>query len=234
MRLRAILLSLVVVSMQVVPPAVAPALAQFGSRLPPTENPSGLTQRGPDPLAGCFAVPEVQSFPVMDPLKEDKSARVDQVVGKDGRIISAKIGDGSGDVARDAALLAHVRQHWRYRPLARDCDSVRIQTRLHFPHITCAPQPLPEAQTAPDVDFQDRPRSVDLQVGVVPDGTVILVSVTRSSGDAALDAAAIAHVKAAWRWQPYVCKDATGDALPMVMGAATIQFPYAVPDPPER
>jgi TonB family protein len=232
-RRRAIILTLVLASSQLLLPFAA-ALAQFGTGLTPPGNSPGFTQQGPDPLTGCFAVPEVQSFPVMDPLTEDKSARVDQVIGKDGRIIAAKIGDGSGDVARDAALLAHVRQNWRYRPLARDCDSVRIQTRLHFPHITCAPQPLPEAQTAPDVDFQERPRSVELQVGVVPDGTVALVSVSRSSGDAALDAAAMAHVKAAWRWQPYVCKDTKGDALPMVMGAATIQFPYAVPDPPER
>jgi TonB family protein len=233
MRLRAILLSLVMALAQILPVSVAPALAQFGSGLSPPGNSPGFTEGmlpDPDASAGiskCTPAPgSVPPLP-MTPLDRDVTAVITVTVAKDGSITTVGVGVGSGDDARDTALAAHVQKNWHLSV----CGPGRFRFRVHFPRIACAPQPLLETQTAPEVDFQDRPRSVDLQVGVVPDGTVALVSVTRSSGDAALDAAAMTHVKQAWRWQPYTCQDAKGDVLRMVLGTATIQFPYAVPDP---
>jgi TonB family protein len=202
------LLSLSVASAQILPApfALAPALAQDSK--------------------DCTPVPDVQAMPAMQPLKDDVTVGLQIVVGRDGSVTDAHVMDsgGSGDAARDAAMLAHVKQSWRYRPRAEGCRNAELRVTVHFPHITCAPAPLKETWTEPDVALQDRPRAVELQVGVSPDGAVQTASVLSSSGVAALDAAAVAHVKAAWRWQPFACA-----ASPLMTGTVRVEFSWAPP-----
>jgi TonB family protein len=196
---------------------------------------SGAPMRQADE-GSCAPVADSQSLPEMAPLNTDAAVRLQIVVAPGGRITDGHVmdGAGSGDAARDAAMLAHALRNWRYRPRDGQCRPVTLRVTVHYPHITCAPQPLPETQSAPDVEWQDRPRAVELRVGVAPDGRVTDAAVTRSSGDAALDAAAAAHVRQTWRWQPYACFDPAGNRMSLVSGAARVEFPYAIPDPPAR
>lgn len=176
----------------------------------------------------CTPVPEVQTSLDMAPLKDDVTVRLQIVVARDGRVTEGRVMDsgGSGDAARDAAMLAHVKQDWRYRPRGEQCQNTELRINVHFPRITCAPEPIRETWTEPDVALQDRPRAVELQVGVSPDGVVRTATVRSSSGVAALDAAAIAHVKAAWRWQPFACA-----ASPLMMGTVRVEFSWVPPGP---
>lgn len=148
------------------------------------------------------------------------NASVDMMVEPDGRMRDVHISDSSGDAGLDAAVLAHIRQNWHLWPLGEGCPAERKHAHFRFPEIGCIPVPVPESQTAPAVALQSTPRAVDLQIGVDPDGKVLFTSVIQSSGDAGLDSAAMAHVKAAWRWQPIRCKRvvsyARGMALPVV------------------
>lgn len=190
------------------------------------------------PTISCVAQSDESAMPMLPikPLAKDVAVILQLGIGPSGRVNAARILTTSGDGALDAQLVAHVRANWRYYPVA--CGNTpgendvlaSARVTVHLPHVSCDPRPLPETQTAPEVDFQDRPRSTELQVGVVSDGTVQFANVTRSSGDAALDAAAAAHVKQAWRWQPFSCPNASQ----MVLGSATVAFPYAVVDPPAR
>lgn len=188
------------------------------------------------PTLGCMAQSYTGSTP-LPPLTgrySDDHVTLELVVGQDGGVAAATVDQSSGDAARDAAVLAHVKKNWRYYPLGKGCGSSRTRARILFPgRVTvCAPEPLRETQTSPeDVDLQDRPRSVDLSIAVRWDGTVATAEVTQSSGDAALDAAAVAHVQQAWRWRPFSCADAHGQGISVVTGMANVQFPYAVPDP---
>jgi TonB family protein len=126
-------------------------------------------------------------------------------------------------------MLAHVKEKWRYYALAEGCQPARDRVRIGFPHVSCAPIPMPETQTSPDdVDVQDRPRSTDLSISVIPDGTVVAATVLHSSGVAALDQAAVAHVMRTWRWRPFSCPRSPD----VISGNATVGFDYAVPDPP--
>jgi TonB family protein len=205
------------------------AVAQFGSGLEPPSSAPGLSEAMSSDPASCAATPLSTPPPPMKALDRDAAVRLQVVVGRDGRIMDGHVleGGGSGDPARDAAMLAHVMQNWRYQPRGEHCQAVTLRIAAHFPHVTCAPEPMRETWTEPDVDLPDRPRAVELRVGVGPDGTVQTAEVTSSSGVAALDAAALAHVKAAWRWQPFACNTA-----PLVMGSVRIDFSYVPPDPP--
>jgi TonB family protein len=191
--------------------------------------PFALAQPEPPDSNSCAPVPLLTPPLPMAALDQDAAVRLQVVVTRDGRIADGHVldGGGSGDAARDAAMLAHVMRNWRYRPRAEHCQAVTLRIAAHFPHVTCAPEPMRETWTEPEVPLPDRARAVELRVGVGPDGTVQTAEVTSSSGVAALDAAALAHVKAAWRWQPFACNTA-----PLVMGSVRIDFSYTPPDPP--
>jgi TonB family protein len=156
------------------------------------------------------------------------NAAIDLSVAPGGQMLDARIVESSGNDALDAALLAHVRQQWHFWPLADGCPADTVHAFVRFPEAACIPAPVPESRTAPAVAPQGQARAVDMQIGVDADGKVLFTNLIRSSGDAALDAAAAAHVKAAWRWQPVACKrveDYTrGKALP-VIDMAHIVFP---------
>ena len=208
-----------------------PAAAQFGSGLGSVvSNPTagGISQGWAyEPPAQCNSVPvDTPPLPI-EPLDKDVTANLLMMIAPDGRIAAAKIDKGSGDDVRDAALVAHALANWHYRPLPKSCDYAKVKATAHYLHVTCSPQALAETQTSPKVKIQDRALSVDISVAVVPDGSVAAASVTRSSGAAALDAAAVAHVKEAWRWEPYNCPT----AKPPVMGAVTVHFPFIASEP---
>jgi TonB family protein len=160
--------------------------------------------------------------------RRSMSASVDMMVEPDGRMRDVHISDSSGDAALDAAVLAHIQQNWHLWPLEEGCPAERKHVHYRFPEKDCIPQPVLESRTMPADEPSDRPRAVDLQMGVAPDGKLLFTSVIQSSGDASLDAAAMAHVKAAWRWQPITCKRTEiytrGSALP-VIDMARITFP---------
>jgi TonB family protein len=155
------------------------------------------------------------------------SASLDIDVAPDGRMLGSKVVAGSGDAALDAALLAHVRQSWHFWPLADGCPNATKHIQFRLPEMSCVPQPVTESRTPPAI-ASDRPRALDVQIGVGPDGKLLFTNIVRGSGDAALDAAAVAHVKAAWRWQPITCKRMDvyqrGEPLP-VMDFAHIEIP---------
>lgn len=174
-----------------------------------------------DPGSACHPSPGSMPPLPIEPLDRDVTAAVILSVGEGGKVTAARLNKGSGDPKRDAALLEHIKQNWRL-PECRYYGNFAFV--VHYPHITCAPQPLPETQSTPQVEIQDRPRAVEVSVAVGPDGSVVSASVAKSSGDAALDAAVVAHVKATWRWQPYVCPSAT----PPVAGKAIVNLPYAM------
>ena len=202
------------------------ALAQLVS--PPYA--AAQTSGAPDGTAGTSGcTPLASAIPPlpMAPLKDDVTAVITVTIERGPTISHVGVGVSSGDPARDEALIAHVMKNWRLE----SCGLGRFRFRVHFPRLVCDPQPLLETQTPPDLDdYPDRPRSTQLQVGLVPDGTVETATVTRSSGDAALDRAAVAHVRKAWRWQPFSCPGAQA----VLMGTATINFPYMTPEPPPR
>ena len=182
----------------------------------------------------CSSTPDLTPPLPITPLDRDVSVTANLQIAQDGAITAAHLLQGSGNDSRDADLMAHVEKNWLYRPMRKGCNNAYERVVIHYLHVSCVPQPLPGTQTSPDdVDVQDRPRSTDLRIGVAPDGRVTDAAVSRSSGDAKLDAAAVAHVKEAWRWQPYACKDPGGAPVRSVNGTATVSFDYAVPDPPE-
>lgn len=120
------------------------AAAQPG--LAPAAPPPGLTQAPADPQTGCSAalLPGIQLYPALAPLKEDANARVDLVVGPDGRVVSARIGDGSGDAALDAAALAHVKQAWRWQPYSCPAAASAVtmgSATVRFPYMVPGPPP---------------------------------------------------------------------------------------------
>lgn len=164
------------------------------------------------------------------------NAAVEMMVQPDGTMQDIHIADSSGNAALDAALVSHIRQNYEYWPMAAGCPAQKKHLYFRFPEATCIPRPVLESRTMPDVVSQEErrgqaagaPRFADLQIGVDPKGKVLFTTVIRSSGDAALDAAAQAHVKAAWRWEPITCKRtevfSRGEPLP-VMDMARITFP---------
>jgi hypothetical protein len=121
--------------------------------------------------------------------------------------------------------------------LAPGCGPDREHFLVRFLEAICVPVPVRSSQTLPDVAPQDRQRAVNLQIGVDHDGAVLFVNVICSSGDAGLDGAAAAHVKAAWRWEPINCKRVVpyqrGTALPVVDNVR-IEFPAQTPRVPGR
>lgn len=219
---------LILSQLQPVPFAVAQGFGTGLGSVVPNPAGGGFTQGwNYEPPANCTSVPvDTPPLPIK-PLDKDVTATLLMMIGPDGRVAAAKIAKGSGDAVRDEALVAHAQANWHYRPLPKSCDFAKVQATAHYLHVTCAPQPLLETQTSPAVKLQDHALSVDIAVAVVPDGSVATASITRSSGDAALDAAAVAHVKQAWRWAPYACPT----AKPPVMGAVTVQFPYVASEP---
>lgn len=134
------------------------------------------------------------------------SASVDMNVQLDGRMTDIHIADSSGNAALDAALLAHIRQNAQYWPLGAGCPVEKKHLYFRFPEESCIPKPVVESRSLPTVAPSGRPRAIDLQIGVAPTGEVLFTNLVRGSGDDALDAATMAHVKAAWRWQPIACK----------------------------
>ena len=156
------------------------------------------------------------------------NASVDMMVQPDGRMTDMHIADSSGNAALDAALLAHIREHWVYWSLGEGCPATKKHAYFRFPEESCIPRPVMESRSLPDVAPQPRPRDVDLQIGVGPDGKVLFTNIVRGSGDAVLDEAAMTHVKAAWRWEPITCKRvevyARQSALP-VLDFARVSFP---------
>jgi TonB family protein len=144
-----------------------------------------------------------------------------------GRPMEAAIHDSSGDAALDAALLAHVRQSWRFYPLAEGCGTVRERFHIVFPEKGCVPTPLVETQTLPSV-VRKGPLVVTLQVGVAQDGKPLFANLIQTSGDAAIDAAAAAHVTQAWRWAPITCarvQPVLTDQIPPRMDTVRVEFP---------
>jgi len=144
---------------------------------------------------------------------------LDIEVAPDGRMLTTGITESSGDASLDAAVLAHVRQNWHFWSLGEGCPNATKHAAFRFPEMGCIPRPVADSRTPPSVAVQDRPRAVDLLMGVGPDGKLMFANVIRSSGDAALDAATVAHVKDAWRWQPITCKRvevySRGEPLPV-------------------
>lgn len=220
-------LALLLAQLQPVPFAMAQGFGSgLGSVVPGTAG--GFTQDwGYEPPAQCVSEPvDTPPLPIK-PLDKDASAQLVMMIAADGRVADAMIQKGSGDDARDNALLAHARANWHYRPLSKNCKFAKVRVTSHYLHVTCAPRALEETQTSPNVKIQDHALSVEIAVAVVPDGSVTNASVTRSSGDAALDAAAVSHVKEAWRWEPYSCPT----AKPPVMGSVTVAFPFIASEP---
>jgi TonB family protein len=150
----------------------------------------------------------------------DVSAALNVEVAQDGRMLKITIAASSGDAGVDAALLAYVQNSWRFWPLAEGCPNAIRHVFYRFPEMACIPKPVMESRTAPSVAPQRQQRAVDLQMGVGSDGKLLFTNIARSSGDAGLDAAAVAHVKEAWRWQPITCKRTVvyqrGEALPVM------------------
>jgi outer membrane biosynthesis protein TonB len=155
------------------------------------------------------------------------TAGVQVSVAPDGRLADSSLYIRSGDAALDMALLAHVRETWRFYPMAEGCDSVTERFFIRFPEAACIARPLMESRTLPSV-ARAAGRAVSLQVGVGHDGKPLFTNVMQSSGDAALDAAAAAHVKEAWRWEPITCPRAqprfTDTPLP-VLDTVRVAFP---------
>jgi outer membrane biosynthesis protein TonB len=155
------------------------------------------------------------------------TAWVKVVVAPDGRAESS-IDGSSGDAGLDAALLAHVRETWRFYPLAEGCDTVTERFFIRFPEAACIARPLMESRTLPSAARAAGSRAVSLQVGVGHDGKPLFTNIIQSSGDAALDAAAAAHVQEAWRWEPITCSRAqprfTDTPLP-VLDTVRVAFP---------
>jgi TonB family protein len=147
-------------------------------------------------------------------------ASVDVTVGQDGYVAKARIDESSGNAALDAALLSHIFQTWRFWPLAEGCEPDTEHFQVRFPESDCITRPILASHTPPAVAPQRQTRAVDLQIVVAPDGTPLSATVIASSGDAALDAAAVTHVKAVWRWEPIACKRVVsylrGTALPVM------------------
>ena len=184
------------------------------------------------PRARCVALSAPGSRP-QPPLalaqpRRGVRASLDVTVGEDGYVAKARIDESSGNAALDAALLNHVFQTWHFWPLAEGCAPDTEHYLVRFPEADCITRPIPASQTLPAVAPQRQTRAVDLQIVVAPDGRPLSANVAASSGDAGLDAAAIAHVKAAWRWEPIACKRVVsylrGTALP-VMDMVRVVFP---------
>lgn len=156
------------------------------------------------------------------------NASVTLSVGQDGRMLESRLGDSSGDAALDAAVLAHVRQTWRFYALEDGCGTVEQRFFIRFPEDDCIPKPVMESRTLPAAPRQGMPRSLELQIGVDPDGKVLFTNIVHGSGDAALDAAAAAHVKQTWRWNKLTCGRKQvfdrGEALPVV-DSVVLNFP---------
>ena len=155
-------------------------------------------------------------------------AAVMVTIAPDGRMTDAAVDRSSGDAALDAAFLDHVRQTWRFYPMAEGCDAVRERFLVTFPEAGCVPVPIRESQTLPEIGRQDRPRAVTLQVAVAQDGKPLFTNVMQSSGDAGLDAAAAAQVKAAWRWTPISCarvQPVNTDRILPVIDTVRVAFP---------
>jgi len=184
------------------------------------------------PRARCLAISAPGSRP-QPPLalaqpRRGVRASVDVTVGQDGYVAKARIDESSGNAALDAALLSHIFQTWRFWPLAEGCAPDTEHYLVRFPEADCITRPIPASQTLPAVAPPAQTRAVDLQIVVAPDGKPLSATVVASSGDAALDAAAVAHVKAAWRWEPIACKRVMsylrGTALP-VTDMVRVAFP---------
>jgi TonB family protein len=155
-------------------------------------------------------------------------AAVMVTVTPEGRLADAAIDRSSDNAALDVALLEHVRQTWRFYPLAEGCDTVRERFLVTFPEAGCVPVPIRESQTLPDAGRQDRPRAVTFQVAVAQDGKPLFTNVIQTSGDTALDAAAAAQVKAAWRWAPITCarvQPVLTDRILPVIDTVRVAFP---------
>ena len=181
------------------------------------------------PVLGCVPQPLPGSTPLppMNRRYRGEFAVLDLTAEPDGKVSAAGVSRSSGVASRDAFMKTQVQKTWRYYPLAAGCPAAHVQPRIAFPNIVsvCEPSPMPETQTSPDVTWQEAPRSVDLAITVRFDGAVVGAEVKHSSGDAVLDAAAIAHVKQAWRWEPFSCADLHGQGIATINGDATVHFP---------
>lgn len=183
------------------------------------------------PRLGCVAQAWLGSTPLPTVLRKHRGDFVvlDLKVGQDGQVKEAAIARSSGDAGSDAEVQAFVRENWRYYPLGQGCGTAKTRPRIVLASIIarCEPQPLLETQTSPNVRLQESPRATELAINVRWDGSVADASVTHGSGDTGLDAAAVAHVKQTWRWQPFSCTDIDGSTITAVKGAATVHFSYA-------
>lgn len=160
------------------------------------------------------------------------TAGVQVSVAPDGRLADTSLYISSGDAALDAALLAHVRETWRFYPMAEGCDTVTERFFIRFPEAACIAKPIAESRTLPPAVRTAGPRAVSLQVGVGHDGKPLFTNIIQSSGDAALDAAAAAHVKDVWRWEPMTCprgEPLFTDTRKPVLDTIRVAFPSDAP-----
>ena len=125
----------------------------------------------------------------------------------------------SGSDSLDAAAIKQVMQTWRWAPLACNRTTANAVANVGVPRMTCRASgffPSPSLALAQD----SRSVSISVDFLVEPDGQMRDLHIADSSGDAALDAAALAHVRDAWRWQPITCQRTQvyrlGMALPVI------------------
>jgi TonB family protein len=166
------------------------------------------------------------------PMGENRSAGLFITVRPDGLVRDVYITRSSGVERLDNAALAHVLRNWRYQPLLEDCLKAEMRANIYFPVILCMAQPLRDTHTAPETEplEQGQERSAEMRVTVGADGKVRNVAITRSSGMPELDKAALEHVRAHWRWQPFVCAaDAGARAAETLETLVSIDFAVFVP-----
>jgi TonB family protein len=104
--------------------------------------------------------------------------------------------------------------------------------------VRCAALPMDATQSPPTLkpppDWQGK--SVSLQMQLNRDGAPMAVSVARPSGSPELDAAAMAHVQQAWRWQPLHCGDSgTAEAtiaIPQLDSCMAQRLAHTMTPPP--
>ena len=213
------LLAIIMIAMMLALALAGPAAAQEAC----------LTQ----PIESTTTAPPTQPTP----MGESRSAGLAITVGADGLVRDVRITRSSQVERLDKAALEHVRRNWRYLPLMHGCERAEIRADIHFPVILCMAQPLRETHTAPDTEplEQGQERSAEMRVTVGADGRVRNVAITRSSGMPELDKAGMEHVRAHWRWQPFVCyADAGGRAAETLETLVSIDFAVYVPPAWER
>lgn len=153
----------------------------------------------------CRPIPIQETWlpPSMNPPADWRGKFLDLYLGitQDGGIDDVKVLVASGVEALDAAAVAQVKRSWRFVPLACGRTHTNSNLRVRVPRQTCTatgftpPIPLSLAQVNRNVSA-----SVDLVIG--EDGSMQDSKIADGSGDAALDAALLTHIRQNWHYWP--------------------------------